>query len=292
MKYRFLVSLFLLGLSLVSFAQHPNHHVEDDPQETEPFEKGFPKNYETKKTNPEVTTGIKKYIIEESGPPQKNFGVVPIHDNRIFGFFFIDRIEQRFHKNNDITLWDATGRVGNDDHRIYIETEGEYNSSLGNFKESRNELLYGYVFSSFWDIQAGYRRDFINDKDDRDFGVLSLQGMTPFQFEVDAASYISSEGDLSALLELEYSFLLTQRTQLIPRIEVEASLQEVEDYDIGRGLNGFEMGLRLSHQIWREFAPYIGVSWEKQVFNTKDLLEEAGEDTSEAVFLIGARIII
>lgn len=292
MNYKLLIVLFLLGLPFLVFAQHASHDVSNDPVEVEPFEKGFPENFGKANNHPEVTTGIKKYVIEESGPPQENFGVVPIHDNRIFGFFFIDRLEQRLNRNNDNTLWDATGRIGNDDHRLYVETEGKYNTSKGNFETSRNELLYGYVYSSFWDIQAGYRRDFISKKDDREFGVLSLQGMAPFLFEVDAASYVSFEGDVSALVEVEYSFLLTQRTQLIPRFETEASLQEVKKYNIGRGLNGFEMGLRLSHQFWREFAPYLGVSWEKKVFGTADLLEDAGEDTSEAVFLLGARIII
>lgn len=285
----FLITVLLL--ISYSFAQHPDHHVEDDPSEVEPFERGFPKDYK-KAPAPEVVTGIKKYASDTKGKPQQNFGVVPIHDNRLFGFLFVDRLEQRLKAENDITLWDVTGRVGNNFHRLFLETEGEYGSGEGRFKESRNELLYGYAIAPFWDIQVGYRHDFISSKPDRNFAVFSFQGMAPFAFEVDAASYLSEEGDVSGILEMEYSFLLTQRTQLIPRLELEASVQEAEEYNIGRGLTGFELGLRLSHQIVREFAPYIGLSWEQNTFGTRRLLESEDKDTSEGVFLIGTRIII
>lgn len=292
MNYSIYIFIFFLALPTSLLAQHPDHHVKDDPKEVEPFERGFPKNFESKMLMPEVTTGIKKYVIEKDGPPQKNFGVVPIHDNEIFSFLFIDRLEHRFQKEADISLWDITGRVGNDDHRLYVETEGEYNHAESSVEESRNEFLYGYVITSFFDLQGGYRKDIFNEKDDRDFAVLSVQGMAPFLFEVDAATYLSTEGDFSAILEVEYSFLLRQRTQLIPRIELAASLQEVEDYSIGRGLNGMELGLRLSHQIVREFAPYVGISWERSTFGTAEMLKEEGEDISETVFLAGVRIII
>jgi copper resistance protein B len=285
-------TIMILLLNTLARAQHPSHHVPDDPKEVEPFERGFPQDYRLAPNNPEVTTGIQKYAIDEKGKPQKNFGISPIHDNRIFGFLFIDRLEERWGEDRDTILWDATGRIGNDYHKLFLETEGKYNAQKGSFKESRNELLYGYNIASFWNIQGGYRRDFIKDRDDREFAVLSLQGMAPFTFEVDAATYLSDEGDLSAILELEYSFLLTQRTQLIPRFETEISLQEVQEYNIGRGVNGFELGLRLSYQIKREIAPYLGVSWEKKLFETQNLLESSGEDTNEAVFLIGARLVI
>lgn len=289
---KFVTLLIFILISASVMAQHPTHHVKDDPNEVEPFERGFPKGFQKAPPKLEVTDGIHKYAPDSKGKPQQNFGVTPIHDNQIFGFFFIDRLEQHPKAKNDTTLWDAIGRVGNNIHRLYLETEGEFNSDKGHFKKSRNEILYGYAIAPFWDIQGGYRRDFIADKDDRDFAVFSFQGMAPFEFEVDAASYLSSDGDISAILEVEYSFLLTQRTQVIPRFEAEASVQQVKEYNIGRGLNGFELGLRISHQIIREFAPYIGVSWERKTFGTKDLLEDVGEETSEGIFLIGVRMII
>jgi copper resistance protein B len=284
---------FLMSIILLigySFAQHPDHHVKNDPTEVEPGEKGFPKDYK-RPPPPEVVTGIKKYATDSKTTPQENFGVVPIHDNQLFGFLFVDRLEQRLNSRNDITLWDITGRVGNNFHRLFLESEGEYGSGQGRFKESRNELLYGYAIAPFWDMQVGYRHDFISARPDRNFAVFSFQGMAPFAFEMDVAGYLSEDGDISGILEMEYTFLLTQRAQLIPRVELEAALQETEAYHVGRGFNGFELGLRLSYQIQRELAPYLGLSWEQKTFGTRRLLEREGEDSSEGVFLLGARII-
>lgn len=287
-------TLLLLPLLLIStslWAQHPEHHVKDDPNEVEPFERGFPKDYKSP-PKPVVVDGIQKYAIDKEGKGPQNFDTMTVNDNPIYGFFFIDRLEERFKPKAESLLWDAVGRIGNQYHRIFVESEGVYNTRKGDTKNSRNEILYGYSYAPFWDLQAGYRRDFISKKRDRDFGVLSVMGLAPFEFEVDAAAYVSTEGDVSTIVEVEYSFLLTQRTQLIPRFEVEAALQQAKTYNVGRGLNDFELGVRLSHQIYREFAPYIGVSWERKTFGTKDLTEKAGEDPDVGLFLIGARIII
>lgn len=286
MKFFLIICLFSFSV----FAQHSSHHVKDDSLEIEPYEKEFPKDY--KSPLPKVVDGIQKYAIDKEGKGPENFGVRTINDNPVYGFLFLDRLEERLKSKDNSLLWDATARVGNQYHRIFFEAEGVYNTSRGKTQDSRNELLYGYSYAPFWDIQAGYRRDFFSKKDDREFGVLSVMGLAPFEFEVDAATYISSEGELSGILELEYTFMLSQRTQLIPRFEMEASLQELKEHNIGRGLNGFEVGLRLSHQIVREFAPYLGLSWERKTFGTKALVEDSNEASSEGFIVIGARIIL
>jgi len=267
--------------------------VKDDPKEVEPFEREFPAYYH-QKNPPKVIKGIQKYALDEdTGPPgPTNFDHRPVDDNQVFGFFYVDRLEQRFEENYDILLWDALWQIGPDYHKFFFETEGVYNTELGKRGSSRNELLYGYLVDSFWFAQIGYRRDFFYKKEDREFLALSALGMTPFLFEIDAASYVSNKGDVSIIFEAEYSFRLSQRSQLIPRFETEIYSEKVKEYNIGAGVTGFEFGLRITHQIVREFAPYIGLSWEKKVFETADLLEEAGEDTNEGLFLVGARMAL
>ena len=39
---------------------------------------------------------------------------------------------------------------------------------------------------------------------------------------------------------------------------------------LGSGLSSVEAGLRLRYEIVREFAPYIGVTWEKTFGDTYD----------------------
>ena len=49
------------------------------------------------------------------------------------------------------------------------------------------------------------------------------------------------------------------------------------------------MGLRLRYEIKREFAPYIGVLWERLYGETKDIARRAGENTSNTSFVVGIR---
>ncbi|PTT92420.1 copper resistance protein CopB, partial [Pseudomonas sp. HMWF005] len=51
-----------------------------------------------------------------------------------------------------------------------------------------------------------------------------------------------------------------------------------------------ELGLRLRYEIRREFAPYIGVTWNRTYGNTADYAREEGEDRSEARLVLGVRM--
>lgn len=59
---------------------------------------------------------------------------------------------------------------------------------------------------------------------------------------------------------------------------------------IGAGLSSAEAGLRLRYEFRREFAPYVGVTWNRKFFGTADLAEAAGEDTSGARLALGVRV--
>lgn len=90
--------------------------------------------------------------------------------------------------------------------------------------------------------------------------------------------------------ELEYDFLLTQRLILQPRMEFNASADDVPELGLGSGLNNTEAGLRLRYDIKREFAPYLGVRWERLYGDTKDIAEGEGEPSSVTSLVLGVRI--
>ncbi|MNE86082.1 Copper resistance protein B precursor [compost metagenome] len=48
--------------------------------------------------------------------------------------------------------------------------------------------------------------------------------------------------------------------------------------------------MRLRYEIRREFAPYIGVTWNRVYGNTADYALEEGEDRSEARLVLGVRM--
>ena len=58
----------------------------------------------------------------------------------------------------------------------------------------------------------------------------------------------------------------------------------------GSGLSDVEAGLRLRYEIRREFAPYIGVNWNKSFGNTASFARDHGKDTDDLQWVIGLRI--
>jgi copper resistance protein B len=73
---------------------------------------------------------------------------------------------------------------------------------------------------------------------------------------------------------VEYDLLLTQRLILQPSFEVLASTKKIEPLEVGSGLSKTELALRLRYEIKREFAPYVGVSWERYFGQTKEMVGE------------------
>ena len=149
------------------------------------------------------------------------------------------------------------------------------------------QALYSRAIAPFWDVQAGLRYDI--EPDGVAHGVVALNGLAPYWFEVDASAFLSERGDLTARVEAEYELLLTQRLILQPRIEANLSAQDIPERETGSGLNSIDAGLRLRYEIKREFAPYIGVEWQSAFGDTRDLINAAGGDGDEVVFLVGLR---
>lgn len=204
-------------------------------------------------------------------------------------FVQADRFEYRTGEGDPHLLWDAQGWYGNDKNKLWIKTEGEYAFESDEFEDAEAQALWSRAISRYFDLQAGVRHDFAPG-DDRTFGVLGVQGLAPYWFEVDAAAFISDDGDVSARVEVEYELLLTQRLILQPRAELNFAIQGVPENGVGSGLSSAEMGLRLRYEIKREFAPYVGVSWERAVGETADFARADGEDPSRVSFVAGLRL--
>jgi copper resistance protein B len=256
---------------------------------TDPEERELPADYRLAPPRPDAVTGIRKYAIDEPGDTATNFGVQPVHDNMIFWQVRGDRFEHQWRDSQDVLLWDIKGWIGTDYNKLYVKSEGDYIRSDDDFGEVEVEFLYSRNIASFWDLQAGLRHDFVPNQDDRDFAALGLQGMAPYRFEVEATAYVSDDADLSAVVEGEYEILLTQTTILQPRIETSIAAQQVSDYGVGPGFNEIELGLRLRRELWREFAPYVGVSWSRKLGQTADLAREEGEKVSSLALVAGVR---
>lgn len=279
-----ILAALLVSISAPALAQMDHSAMGHSAQDGE-----LPADYRDVETTPETGEPIQKYAVDAQDGAQKNFGLQLVHDNKVFYTLMGDRLEQRFQQGDNAALFDVQAWIGGDYNKLWLKTEGEYNTSKADWEETSVEALYSRNVASFWDVQGGYRHDFIPEADDRDFAALGVQGLAPYWFEVEATSYVSDEGDVSAVLEAEYELLLSQRLILQPRFETEVAVQDVKEYNIGSGITGFETGLRLRYEFSRKFAPYVGVSWEQSVGETKDFLQADGEQTNNTAFVTGIK---
>src|SRR3546814_14339104 len=81
-----------------------------------------------------------------------------------------------------------------------------------------------------------------------------------------------------------------QRLVLQPRVELNLSAQDVPENRLGSGLTNAELGLRLRYEITRQFAPYIGVSYDAKTGRTADFARADGEDPTTTSFVAGVRL--
>jgi copper resistance protein B len=213
-------------------------------------------------------------------------------DDQHFGTLLVDRLEYRADDGPDQWLWDAQGWYGGDYQRLWLKTEGRQQVA-DSHGEAELRALYGRLVAPYWDLQAGVRYDraYGSGRDrDRSFGVLGLQGLSPYRFDTELALFLSEDGDLSARAQFEHELLLTQRLVLQPRLEINAAAQRVRSWGVGRGIDDVQLGLRLRYEIHREFAPYVGIEWVRKVGDTADLARATGQEASNLAVLTGLRL--
>ncbi len=226
-------------------------------------------------------------------PPPPEEWPEPIKDNRPFWFLLIDRLEYDVNEGPDTILWDAQGWIGNDYNKLWVRTEGEQKVSDDKGGEAEFQALYSRLVAPFWYFQVGGRYDKLygsGSDPSRGFGVIGLQGLVPYRYEVVTALFVSDDGDASARLEAEYELLFTQRLIAQPRFETNIAVQEAEKFGVGQGFNDVELGLRLRYEIRREFAPYIGISWTRLFSDTAAIARSEEEEVSNLAFVAGLRM--
>ena len=183
--------------------------------------------------------------------------------------------------------WDAVAWIGSDVNRLWLRSEGEYvDSSL---ESAELEVLVGHSIAPWWDVVAGIRHDF-KPGQSQDFFALGMMGLSPYKFETDITFYFGESGQTAARLQFVYETLFTNRLILQPKLELNFYGQDNPERGIGSGLSTASIGLRLRYEITRQFAPYLGVSWDKTFGQTADYLRSEGESTTELTALAGVRV--
>lgn len=214
-------------------------------------------------------------------------------DAGLFGMLLVDQLEARLNDSEDLLRWDIEGWYGGDFNRFWFKTEGDQSIQGPSAGYAEFQGYYGRLIAPFWDAQIGVRYDQLwepgNDPS-RFFAAIGLEGLSPYEYEVTPTLFISEDGDFSARLTATKELLITQRLIAQGRFETEIAAQSVPKFGVGEGFNYVELGLRLRYEIRREFAPYIGVNWERQLGETANLSRQAGEDADVLSFVAGVRL--
>lgn len=195
--------------------------------------------------------------------------------------------EYRVQKRGDAYRWDGEGWFGGDINRFVVKTEGE-GAVRGGLENGEVQALYSRALDPWFNLQAGVRHDF-KPGPARTYATIGFEGIAPYWFEVEGALFLSEKGDLLGRLEGYYDQRITQHLILQPRVELNFAAQDIPANRIGSGLSDAELGLRLRYEIKREFAPYVGISWERKVGDSAKFARANGDRVQATSLVVGIR---
>lgn len=237
---------------------------------------------------PQLTTslfaGIMILAVASTGHAQ-------LGEPRIYSKFMAEQFEYAFNNDANPLVWDVTAWAGGDVNRFNFQSEGEM-PTVGVSVEGDIELFYSRLVAPFWEFLIGVKGDLVASPEDtrgRGHLAVGIAGMSRQLFEFAPTLYVSQEGDVSFDLEIRHDLFITQRLIAETKLETGVAVQSVPEFGVGKGFNNLELGLRLRYSIVREFAPYIGVSWERSFGETADLKEAEGGMKSDVRGVAGIR---
>lgn len=210
----------------------------------------------------------------------------PMHGGTTAYRVLIERLEARL-GDEDGYLLDGQAWYGGDIDRLWLKMEGE-GAFEGGLHGVELQALWSHAIGPWFDLQTGVRYDLGPGKD-RGHLVVGVQGLAPYWIELEAAAFLSEEGDLTVTVEAEHDMRITQRLILQPRGELSLAAQVIPERGLGAGVTDIEAGLRLRYEIVPQFAPYLGVEYEAKLGETADRARAAGEDPDQLSFLVGIK---
>jgi copper resistance protein B len=182
------------------------------------------------------------------------------HGDMVTHKVLLDQLEARVRSGRDGYFLNAEGWYGGDIDKLWLKTEVEGDIG-GKLEQAEFQALWSHAIDPWFDLQAGVRLD--AEPDMRGHLVLGVEGLAPYWIEVDAAAFLSDKGDVTARAEAEHDVRITQKLVLQPRVELDFALQDITHARLGSGLASADLGLRLRYGFVPNFAPYIGVSYER-----------------------------
>jgi copper resistance protein B len=284
MKSAITAVVLALGLATSGSLRAQDQHVHDPVAQEGPAHAGH--------VDPDMTSA-KEHVAPS--PPQLEMHEMPysemtrvmgMDDRELSAHAVIDQLEWTRSGGQDGASWDGHAWFGRDEGRIWLNAEGE--STAGTTHHAEVELVYDRYIARWWSLQAGPRVQY-GDGPSRNWLALGVRGLAPYFFDLAATAYLG-EGRAAFKLKSEYELLFTQRLILQPFLEFNLHSEDDPERQVGSGLSDAQLGLRLRYEIRRQFAPYIGMSFNKSFGETGELVRQAGGDATETQFVAGLRV--
>jgi copper resistance protein B len=209
------------------------------------------------------------------------------------GLFFnadLERFEHRFAKNaGDIIALEGTVSYGGDKWKLLGLLKAEYAQDKSAWENVELQGRWSMPVATFWDAYGGIRHD-TRPHPARSYLVTGVSGLAPYFIETDASLFVSEKGHVSARLEVEKDLLITQRLVFQPVLKVDLAGRDDEPINVASGFVATEVGLRLRYEITRDFAPYIGVNYERKWADSGRLAVDHGEKDEVVSLHVGLKL--
>ncbi len=198
------------------------------------------------------------------------------HGGQKLGQILVNIAEYQARRGGDGFEWDAQAWYGGDINRLWLKSEGEGEFGRGP-ERAEVQALYSHAIDPYFNLQGGLRYDFKPDPS-RVYATIGIEGLAPSFFDLEGTLFLSNRGELLARAEGTYDQRITQRLIVQPRAEINFAAQSTRAIGVGAGLSDIEIGARLRYDIRREFAPYVGVQYERTFGKTRNFRREDGDD--------------
>lgn len=196
------------------------------------------------------------------------------------------RAEYRDDGRQASQYWDALAWFGGDIHRVMFKSEGERLNGEG-VEKAEVQALYSRAVGVYTDVQLGLRQDL--ELAHSTYLSAGFESVLPYWLDVGGSLFLSTKRRVLARLEGSYEARITNRWILQPHTELNLSTQSDSTMQTGSGLTESQLGLRLRYELRREFAPYLGLVWERQYGRTASFARARGEDPDRMSFVLGVR---
>lgn len=199
-----------------------------------------------------------------------------------------------------LDVFEFRAREGDDGYRIegMMWTGGDIDRAVialdaeGAFGEAAESIeidgYWSHAINPWFNLQLGARHDLRPDPE-RTYALVGLQGVLPYWIEGEGQLFVSGKGDVHLSATASHDLRVTQRLVVEPEVELDVAMQDVPELGIGAGFDKIELSARARYELARNFAPYIGISWERKLGGSADFARIAGEKPSVVSLLVGLR---